>query len=179
MDDHPAVRPWLLRRAADGDFLNSYFAHLIARTVGLPDAIAESGADAALVDHTGRILHVMTYCEGMGTSLRHYPQAVDVLEAHVQHLGHLDPTSERCFVAATVAAYLARETPLWSDDVELTARWHRVGTSYLALARHAAWCHVIREGLVAGDSRMTWLADHVAADLSLRILSDHESGEEE
>ncbi|MFJ2264062.1 hypothetical protein ACIOKD_38250 [Streptomyces sp. NPDC087844] len=140
VDDHPAIRPWLLRRAADGDFLNSYFADRVAEAAGLPEAIAESGADAELVDHTGRILHVMTYCEGMGTSLRRYPQAVEVLEAHVRHLGTLGPTSERCFVATTVAAYLAKETPLWSDDAELTVRWHRVRTAYLALIERATWC---------------------------------------
>ncbi|MFL1897999.1 hypothetical protein ACJWDR_02775 [Streptomyces tauricus] len=172
VDDPPAIRQWLLRRAADGDFLNSYFAHLVARAAGLPEAIAEPGADAELVDHTGRILHVMTYCEGMGTSLRHYPQAVEVMEAHVRHLEALAPTSERYFAAATVAAYLTKETPLWSDDIELHARWHRLRTSYLALTDRTAWCHAARKAFAATDSRMTWLANHGPSKLNLRAFAD-------
>src|SRR4051812_21996108 len=31
VDDHPLVRPWLLRRAADGHLLNGYFAGQVAR----------------------------------------------------------------------------------------------------------------------------------------------------
>jgi hypothetical protein len=36
------------------------------------------------VDQAGRLLHVMTYCEGMGTPLRRYPHAMTVLEAHAR-----------------------------------------------------------------------------------------------
>ncbi len=126
------------------------------------------GADAELVDHTERILHVMTYCEGMGTSLWHYPQAVAVMEAHVRHLDALAPTPERYFAAVMVAAYLTKETPLRFGDAELHARWHRLRTSYLALTDRTAWCHAARDAFTAGDNRMTWLANHGPPELNLR-----------
>ncbi|QES47865.1 hypothetical protein DEJ50_08620 [Streptomyces venezuelae] len=170
VDDHPAVLPWLLRRAVDGDFLNSYFADEVARVTRLHEVIAESGDDADVVDHTGRILHVMTYCEGMGTSLRLYPHALALLEAHVRHLGPLGPTAERYFAAATVAQYLTKEVPAWTDDATVKARWDEARTSYLALVDRGDWCSTAREGLAAGDRRLTWLAEHGAPDLDLRAL---------
>jgi hypothetical protein len=179
VDDHPATRPWLLRRAADGDFLNSYFAANVARVTMLHEAITESGDDAESVDQAGRLLHVMTYCEGMGTSLRHYPHAVAVLEAHVRHLGHLGPTAERYFAAATVAHYLTKETPAWSDAAGIKARWDKAQTSYLALVDRADWCDAAGEGLAAGDTRLAWLADSVAPELNLRASPNDRSRAEE
>ncbi|GAA2286437.1 hypothetical protein GCM10010415_66200 [Streptomyces atrovirens] len=164
VDDHPAVRPWLLRRAVDGDHLNGYFAAEVARVTMLHEVIAQCGDDAEVVDHTGRILHVMKHCEGMGTSLRHYPHALVVLEAHVRHIGSLGPTAERYFAAATLAQYLAEEEPAWSDDAALKARWDKARASYLALVHRADWCSTAREGLAAGDWRLTWLADSVALE---------------
>ncbi|MEU6949728.1 hypothetical protein ABZ957_31535 [Streptomyces sp. NPDC046316] len=169
VDDHPAVRPWLLRRAAaDGEFLNSYFASEVARLTRLHDVIPAAGDDAEVVDQTGRILHVMTYCEGMGTSLRHYPHAVTVLEAHVRHLGHLGPTAERYCMATTVFRYLGAEVPAWSDDAGLKARWGEARRAYLDLLGREEWRDTARQGLAAGHERLTWLADSVAPELDLR-----------
>lgn len=89
-DDDPAVRHWLLRRAVDGDVLNGYFAARVARVARLDEAVDRFADDPELVDRAARLLHTMTYCEGMGTSLRHYPHAVTVLEAHVRHLENLE-----------------------------------------------------------------------------------------
>lgn len=150
-DSDPHVRRWLLRRAADGDFLNGYFAGKVARTARLHEAVTEFAEDSELVDHTTRLLHAMTYAEGMGTSLRRYAEAVPVLEAHVRHLGRLGPTTERYLAAVTLARYLTEETPSWSDDAGIKARWDGVRTAYLALADHADRCDVARAGLAAGD----------------------------
>ncbi|MFE5630051.1 hypothetical protein [Streptomyces sp. NPDC056543] len=169
VDDHPAVRPWLLRNAAaDGEFLNSYVASDAARVTGLHDVVVDARTDAAVVDQTGRILHVMTYCEGMGTSLRHYPHALTVMEAHVRHLGHLGPTAERYCDATTVSRYLGAETPAWSDDDGLQARWDDVRRSYVDLLGRTEWRDAAREGLAAGHARLTWLVDSVAPELGLR-----------
>lgn len=161
VDGNPSVRSWLLRRAADDDFLNGYFAGQVARTAVLHKAVAEFADDPELVDHTTLLVHAMTYAEGMGTSLRRYPEAVPVLEAHVRHLGRLGPTPERYFAAATLARYLTEEAPAWSDDAGLKARWDGVGTAYLALADRADCCDVARAGLAAVDGRLRWLADLV------------------
>ncbi|MFF4351347.1 hypothetical protein [Streptomyces sp. NPDC001530] len=179
VDDHPAVRPWLLRRAADGDFLNGYFAGQVARVTKLHEVAAAFGDDAELVDHTTRLLHVMTYCEGMGTSLRRYPHAVIVLEAHVGCLENLGPTAERYFAAATIAQYLTKETSAGSDDPGLKARWEQSRTAYLALLDKEDWCDRAREGLAAEDDRLTWLADSVAPELRLRAFLDDQSSVEE
>ncbi|MFD5269374.1 hypothetical protein [Streptomyces sp. NPDC058335] len=173
VDEHPAVRPWLLRRALDGDFLNSYFADTVARATALHEAVAESGADAEVVDQTGRILHVMTYCEGMGTPLRRYPHAVALMEAHVRHLRRLGPTAERYFAVATVAHYVTQETPLQSHEVPgIKERWDEARASYLALIDRREWCEVARSGLAHGDERLTWLATDVAPNLRLRAFSE-------
>ncbi|UPZ34559.1 hypothetical protein MUK60_02180 [Streptomyces sp. LRE541] len=94
--------------------------------------------------------------------------AVEVMEAHVRHLDALAPTPERYFAAATVAAYLTKETPLRFGDAELHARWHRLRTSYLALTDRTAWCHAERDAFTAGDNRMTWLPNHGPPELNLR-----------
>ncbi|MFF3315788.1 hypothetical protein ACFYV5_09755 [Streptomyces sp. NPDC003035] len=172
VDDHPAVRPWLLRRAVDGDHLNGYFAAEVARVTRLHEIIARSGDDAELVDHTGRILHTMTFCDGMGASLRYYPPALAVLETHVRHIGHLGPTVGRYFVAASVARYLTKEAPAWSDDATLKARWDAARASYLALLDRADWCGTAREGLAAGDWRMNWLVEYMAPEIDLRAFRD-------
>ncbi|GGV85709.1 hypothetical protein GCM10010294_65390 [Streptomyces griseoloalbus] len=179
VDDHPAVRPWLLRRAVDGDYLNGYFAAAVARVTMLHEVITQFGDDAEVVDHTGRILHVMQCCEGMGTSLRQYPDALAVLEAHVRHIKELGPTAERYFVAATTAQYLTEEAPAWSDDATLKTRWDEARTSYLSLVDRADWCGTAREGLAAGDRRLTWLADSKAPELDLRAFRNDEPRAEE
>lgn len=170
MDDHPGVRAWLLRRAADGDFLNGYFAGRVARVAKLHEAVAEFGDDAELVDHTTRLLHVMTSCEGMGTSLRHSPHAVVVLEAHVRHLGRLGPSSARYVAAATIAQYLTEERSAGPDHPGTTAGWERSRTAYLALLDTEDWCDAARAGLAAGEGRLAWLADSVAPELKLRAF---------
>jgi hypothetical protein len=170
VDDHPAVRPWLLRRAADGDALNGYFAGRVARVARLHESVTEFGDDDELVDHTTLLLHVMTYCEGMGTSLRRYPQAVTVLEAHVRHIGLLGPTVERFFAAATLAHYLTTETPTGPDEPGVEVRWDEVRTSYLALLDHEDWCETARSGLAAEDSRLRWLAESMTPELKLRAF---------
>ncbi|MGW2924527.1 hypothetical protein ACWC8S_06340 [Streptomyces fungicidicus] len=145
----------------------------------LHEAITQYGDDAEVVDHTGRILHVMQHCEGMGTCLRQYPHALAVLEAHVRHIGHLGPTAERYFAAATTAQYLAKEAPAWSDDAALKARWDKAQASYLALVHRADWCSTAREGLAAGDWRLTWLAESMASELGLRASQNDRPGAEE
>ncbi|MGW1374196.1 hypothetical protein ACWD6P_07950 [Streptomyces sp. NPDC002446] len=169
VDGHPAVRPWLLRRAADGDFLNGYFAGQVARVARLHEAAGEFGHDAEFVDHTSRLLHAMTCCEGMGTSLRQYPHAVVVLEAHNRQLGHVGPTVERYFAAATIAQYLIKETPVGSGEPGLRARWERSRTDYLALLDEEEWSDTAHEGLAAKDGRITWLTDSAAPEIRLRL----------
>ncbi|MCX4697440.1 hypothetical protein OG252_15390 [Streptomyces sp. NBC_01352] len=170
VDGDPVVRPWLSRRAADGDFLNGYFVGRVARVAELHKAVEMFGDDAELVDHTTRLLHAMTYGEGMGTSLRRYPYAVLVLEAHVRALGDLEPTVERYLAAATIAQYLTNETPIGSDDPGSRAGWERGRAAYLALLDKEDWCATAREGLAAEDGRITWLADYVAPGLKLRAF---------
>ncbi|MFG2333485.1 hypothetical protein ACGFMM_28200 [Streptomyces sp. NPDC048604] len=169
--DDPAVVPWLLRRGtAEGNFLDSYVVDHIARVTVLHHAVVAHGDDAEVMDTTGRILRVMTYSEGMGTSLRHYPHALTVLEAYVRQVGRLGPTADRYVAATLVAAYLGKESPAWSDDPALKARWDEARASYLALVDRTDWCATAREGLAAGDERLTWIAGEVAPALGLRAF---------
>ncbi|MFE5939664.1 hypothetical protein ACFQ69_30390 [Streptomyces sp. NPDC056470] len=90
------------------------------------------------------------------------------MEAHVRHLGRLGPTAERYCDATTVSRYLGAETPAWSDDDGLQARWDDVRRSYVDLLGRTEWRDVAREGLAAGHARLTWLVDSVAPELGLR-----------
>ncbi|MEV7188332.1 hypothetical protein [Kitasatospora sp. NPDC093102] len=171
--DSPTARPWLLRRACDGDFLNGYFAGKVATVVGLHEALSEFERDCELLDHTGRLLHVMTYCGGMGTTLRHYPHAAAVLEAHARHVGRLTPTIERFFIVAALAQHLTIEPP---ENVGSTdAQRDTVLAAYLSLLDREDWCELARAGLATQDSRLEWLAGSGAPQLHLRAFADRDA----
>ncbi|QKV97537.1 hypothetical protein HUT19_10810 [Streptomyces sp. NA02950] len=170
VDDHPGVRPWLLRRAVEGDTLSGYVAGRVACAAGLHEAVGEFGDDTGLVDHTTRLLHVMTECDGMGMTLCRYVHAVPVLEAHVRHLGRLGPTAERCFSVAVLAHYLTTERPAGSAEPGTESRWQAIRDAYLALLDREDWCATARQGAAAGDDRFRWLAGSVADELGLRAF---------
>lgn len=107
--EHPAVQPWLLRAAADGDHLNGYFAGRVAEVAGLHDAMTQPVPDADVVDHAGRLLHVMCHCAGMGTTLALYPHAGAVMAAHVRQVARLGPSTEQFFIAGMPARSLGSE----------------------------------------------------------------------
>ncbi|WP_236654260.1 hypothetical protein [Streptacidiphilus anmyonensis] len=165
--DDPRARPWLLRKAVDGDYLNGYFAAEAATVARLHEALAESECDSELVDHSGRLLHVMTYCGGMGETLHHYPHSAAVLEAHARHLGRLAPTVARFFNVAVLAQHLTTEPP---EKVGCTeAQRDAVLAAYLALLDREDWCELARTGLAAKDSRLQWLAGSGAAQIRARL----------
>ncbi|GGM99324.1 hypothetical protein [Streptomyces fuscichromogenes] len=170
--DDPAARPWLLRRACDGDALNGYFAGEVAMVARLHEALADLDSDSELVDHTGRLLHLMSGCGGMGITLAHYPHAGVVLEAHAHHVGSLGPTVERYFTVAALAQHLTTES---LDDAGCTAAQREaLRTTYLEVLDREEWTRTARAGFAAGDNRMRWLADHRAPRLRLRAFSQDE-----
>ncbi|MCX5330885.1 hypothetical protein [Streptomyces sp. NBC_00140] len=164
---HPAVRPWLLRASADGDHLNGYCAGRVAEVAGLRDAMTRQAPDADVVDHAGRLLHVMCRCAGMGPTLALYPHAGAVMTAHVRRVAQLGPSAERFFIAGMLARSLGSETQ--RDSVGPAERWAALRRAYLALLDREDWCETARAGLVAGDGQLEWLA-RVAADLELKGL---------
>ncbi|WP_409235638.1 hypothetical protein [Streptomyces sp. PA5.6] len=170
--DDPAVRPWLLRRACDGDMLNGYFAGKVATVTGLHEALDDLAADSEMLDHVGRLLHQMTDCAGMGLALAHYPHSAAVLEAHVRGASSLDPTIERYFTLALLLQHLITEAP---EKSGCTAAQHEVlKVAYLEVLGRKEWTEVARQGLAADDNRMRWLADHRAPELRLRAFPDRE-----
>jgi hypothetical protein len=101
------VRPWLLRHACDGSFLNGYFAGKVATAAHLHEAITAPDADDAVIDHTGRLLRVLADCQGMGMTWRDYPPIRLVLDAHAGHLSGQAPSATRYANAAVIADHLA------------------------------------------------------------------------
>jgi hypothetical protein len=166
-EDHPAVRPWLLVRAVNGDFLNSYFAGKAAMVAGIHEAMARPGVDAEVVDHAGRILHVLTYASGMGMDLAGYPHATEVLSAHLRLIAQLGPSAERFSVAALLARDAARRSQGRSS-----ATWEPFRDGYLDLVNRDDWCAVAAAALRSNDPTMTWLADTEASGLALRAFRD-------
>ncbi|MFF3850469.1 hypothetical protein [Streptomyces sp. NPDC002328] len=175
--DDPTARPWLLRRACDGDFLNGYFAGNVATVAKLHEALADLDTDSEMVDHVGRLLHLMSGCGGMGLTLAHYPHSGAVLEAHARHVGLLTPTIERYFTIALLAQHLTTEPPEAAGCT--AAQQEALREKYLEVLDQDEWTQVARAGVVEDDNRMRWLADHRAPQLWLRAFPDREPDAEE
>jgi hypothetical protein len=175
--DDPAVRPWLLRRACDGDVLNGYFAGKVATVTQLHEELGALDTDHEMVDHVGRLLHVMSGCAGMGLTLAHYPHAGAVLEAHARHASSLSPTIERYFTIAVLTQHLAT-TPSKAAGCT-AAQQEALQATYLAVLDREEWTQVARGGLVADDRRMWCLAEYRAPQLKLRAFPDRGQGTEE
>ncbi|WP_107425141.1 hypothetical protein [Streptomyces sp. CB02400] len=94
---HSDVRHWLLRRAADGDFLNGYFAGEVARASALDQAL--------------------TGC----------PHAEEALAAHLRHLDRLGPSPSRYCIAAMLARNLGEHGDEGSVAPVRRWRTHRDG----------------------------------------------------
>jgi hypothetical protein len=109
------AREWLLRRACDGDFLNAYFAAQVATASHLLLAISADDADEEIVDHTGRLLGILTWCEGMGSDLWHHPPAAALVQAYTRHVTLLPPTDTRQHQRTHLAEAL-RKRPLAGLD---------------------------------------------------------------
>jgi hypothetical protein len=167
-DAHPAVRPWLLRRAADGDHLNGYFAGRVAEMTDLHGAMTRQVPEAAVVDHAGRLLHVMCHNAGMGTTLALYRHAAAVMAVHVRRLAQLGPTTERFFIAGMLARNLGSKER--RDAVGPAAQWAGPRKAYLALLDRDDWCETARTGLAVRDEQVVWLAE-IGADLGLRAFT--------
>ncbi|MFF6784033.1 hypothetical protein [Streptomyces sp. NPDC012510] len=164
VEDHPAVRSWLTRRAVDGDVLNGYFAGRVAQLVGLHEVMAQDDVHGDVVDHTGRILQEMSCCEGMGLSLKRYPYASVVMKAHARTLARLGPSPERFLAVALLVHSLGDAGD--RQSVGPVHLWETARSDYLALLDRADWCEAARQGLMKGDEQSAWAAD-LAGELDL------------
>jgi hypothetical protein len=164
-----AARPWLLRHACNGDYLNGYFAGELATAAHMHEAMTHADPDADLVDHTGRVLMIMTACYGTGTTLDAYPPACIVLEAHAKHTRHLAPTEQRYFVTAQLADYLHQKpTQLaWPPGQR-----ELVLNTYLSLLNRDDWIEIARNRHAADDERFTWLARTAGQRLGLKAFNN-------
>ncbi|GEC08322.1 hypothetical protein SSP24_59770 [Streptomyces spinoverrucosus] len=167
--DDPIARPWLLRRACDGDFLNGYFAGGVAQTAGLHEAITGPCVDTEIIDHTGRLLLVMTYSQGMGMTLSCYPHADAVLAAHLHHLERLGPSPARFCTAAWLATSLGEHGD--AGSIGPVERWQPYRDSYLALLDRDDWCKTARNALAAKDPEIVRLVE-TASGRQLRAFAE-------
>ncbi|WP_331733561.1 hypothetical protein OG948_59855 (plasmid) [Embleya sp. NBC_00888] len=145
--DDPTARPWLLRRACDGDLLNAYFVGEVARTTRLHEVVTGPCVDDEITDHTGRLLLVMTYSQGMGVTLARYPHAEAVLAAHLRHLERSEPSAGRYCTAAWLANSLQGD----AGSIGPVRRWQPYRDDYLALLERDDWCEVARDALAVED----------------------------
>ncbi|MFJ6635310.1 hypothetical protein ACIQMR_28495 [Streptomyces sp. NPDC091376] len=155
--DDPVARPWLLRSACDGDFLNAYYVGSVAQTSGLHEVITGPSVDDEITDHTGRLLLVMTYSQGMGVTLSRYPHAESVLAAHLRHLERLRPSGSRYCIAAWLASSLGEHGD--SGSIGPARRWQPYKDGYLALLARDDWCEVARDALAAKDPGIVRLVE--------------------
>ncbi|MFD8549806.1 hypothetical protein [Streptomyces sp. NPDC059649] len=168
--DDPVARPWLLRRACDGDSLNGYFAGKVATVAKLHEALGDLDTDSEMVDHVGRLLHLMSDCGGMGLTLADYPHSAAVLEAHARNVATLSPTVERYSTIALLTQHLTAKSP---EAAGCSAEQQEaLRAAYISVLDREEWAHCARAGLAAEDARMRWLADHRAPRLRLRAFPD-------
>ncbi|WP_198543156.1 hypothetical protein [Pseudofrankia sp. BMG5.36] len=171
------ARPWLLRHACDGDFVDGYFAGKVATVAYLHEAIVGTDVDDELLDHTGRLLKIMADCGGMGMTLEHYPPAPVVLAAHVAHLGRQAPTVDRYVDAATIADHLADRNAQRSGCT--SEQRDDLVRQYLAVLDRQEWCDAVRADLAENSSFFTWFAGAVAARLHLRAFAELSGGDDQ
>lgn len=165
---NPAVRQWLLRHACDEDIVSGYFAGTVATKAHLHEAITGAEVDDDLVDHTGRLLKIMTICEGMGATLGQYPPAAIVLAAHAGHLSRQAPTASRYIEAAIIADQLTKKAPEESGCT--IGQRDDLVRKYLAVLDRQDWCDAIRADLDQGGAHSTWFAGTVSTRLPLRAF---------
>jgi hypothetical protein len=156
--------PWLLHRAVNGDFLNGYFAGKVAHTVRLHEAADRFSGEPELVDATGRLLHVMSECGGMGATLGTYPYSGVVLDAHSRALARLDPTPARIRAAAVIAGYLRRGNPA---DAAASAAWNAACARYIETLSSEPWADAARAAVAREDRATLWIAGNIAQGLGL------------
>jgi hypothetical protein len=165
-----AARRWLLRHACDGDFLNGYYAGQVATTAHLHEAITGTEIDDDLVDHTGRLLHTMADCQGMGMTLEHYPPASIVLAAHVTHLARQAPTANRYLTAAFITNHLATKTPEQSGCT--TEQRDEIVHQYLTVLNHPDWCAAIHTYPDRNSDFFAWFVSNAATRLHLHAFTN-------
>ncbi|MFC5750467.1 hypothetical protein [Actinomadura rugatobispora] len=162
-----SARPWLLRRALDGDALNGYYVGDVALAADVHEAITANDPDDELIDHTGRLLHIMAGNSGMGMTWNGYHSIRRVLDAHVTHLARQHPTLDRYFTAASIAHHLLKSdltTPNLPPD-------HRTDllNRYVAVLHHEDWSSMARAALDPTDEFTAWFLETIAP--RLRLLS--------
>ncbi|GAA1580353.1 hypothetical protein [Actinoplanes couchii] len=155
------ARHWLLRNACDGDHLNGYFAGTVATLAHLHEAITAADPDEALVDHTGRLLTVMTFAGGMGTGLTGYPPARAVLAAYARHLGRKAPTLDRWMRAAYLGEFLLGCPP---EEIGCTVgERDRLIRRFRVILARRSWRDAVRERAAPSDGPHLWHAARVLA----------------
>lgn len=164
------ARPWLLRRACNGDFLNGYFAGKVATAAHVHEAITMADADDQVVDHTGRLLKMMAGASGMGVTWKDYPPIRQVLDAHVGHLAGQAPTMTRYIDAALIADHLAQTSP-GASGLAPDHKDHLLNR-YLAVLRCSDWSEAARTGYDPASRFHAWLAEKVATRLQLPAFTE-------
>ncbi|MFG3283220.1 hypothetical protein [Streptomyces sp. NPDC048111] len=154
--DHRA-RAWLLRRAVNGDHLNQYFAGELAEDLAIHSVLATPALDAELVDHLGRMLRMMTNCQGMGRLLADYVFADTALTEYARHAAALAPTIDRHITLHALRKWALVHTS--STAAALTTLLHRPG-----------WEDGVRQRLLDPEEPWhpggAWLAEQLSLDVA-------------
>ncbi|WP_018686218.1 hypothetical protein [Actinokineospora enzanensis] len=171
--DDPAIRPWLLRRAINGDALNGYFAARVARVAVVHEAIEDPGVDEDVVDHTGSLLNVICHTTyGMGMPLEMYKHGASVMYAHARHLRALKPTGLRFAISVSLLHYVTTNADGLDWPSELL---QRIRETYFSVLVREDWCEAARRAVTHGDEQLNprflrWVAGELAPQLGLRAF---------
>ncbi|WP_068053051.1 hypothetical protein [Nocardia xishanensis] len=140
----PEIKAWLLRTGFRNGVMNEYLAHLAATTGDLRDALLASAIDDELLDGAADILAALAAYGGPAADIRHYPDALPVLNRFAELLATSAPTLTRIRSAQTITRLLNNPPPDldWpSDEISCLA------AQYAALLARTDWAEEVRARL--------------------------------
>ncbi|MFE3196022.1 hypothetical protein ACFXHA_43975 [Nocardia sp. NPDC059240] len=164
---NPKIKAWLLREGFRNGVMYEYLAHIAATTGGLYEALLESEIDAELLDGAAEIISSLVSWGGPAADIRHYPDALAVVDRFGELLESAPPTLARIGTAHRLKWLLHKRLP---PELEWPpADVSRLLDRFSALLTRPDWSDHVRSILAGPDSdqefnRALGCADYVGVD---------------
>jgi hypothetical protein len=170
-------KDWLIRDACDGEFLDVYFADVVAETADLAGTLAADTVDDGLLSGAGRVLRALCELDWPLPGILGYRDAEAAVRHYARHVAARPPTLDRLCDLVSVYALLRSGRAVqahWS-----TGGLSRVRALYLDLLSSPAARAMVATGLAAPALddfvRAAWVAGHTELPVRDHLLRRLES----